>query len=315
MAIVPPAASTRTGRVVAGRGRGHGGMIAHPSTLATDAIRDHRRGRDARAGLGGRRSSRRARSGRVLTRRVGHHRRGSRRRTSLRDARPDVVVNCAAWTDVDGAEQRRGRGARGERRRRRQRRARRRGVRRMDDPRLQRLRVRRDQALAVRRVRSGRAAVVVRPLEAGRRARGGARGARAAHTIVRSSWLFGAGGPCFPATILRLAARARRAEGGRGSGRVPDLHRAPGRRRWCRSLGSGRSGSCTSPAGGAARGTSSRVKSWPRAGVSCEVRPCSTAEMPRPATRPAYSVLRSERGDDVPSLPDWREGLARVHDL
>jgi dTDP-4-dehydrorhamnose reductase len=43
-------------------------------------------------------------------------------------------------------------------------------------------------------------------------------------------------------------------------------------------------------------------------GASCEVRTCTTAEMPRPATRPAYSVLGSER--DAPVLPDWRRGLA-----
>jgi dTDP-4-dehydrorhamnose reductase len=32
--------------------------------------------------------------------------------------------------------------------------------------------------------------------------------------------------------------------------------------------------------------------------------------MPRPATRPAYSVLRSRRGDDAPALADWRQGLS-----
>jgi dTDP-4-dehydrorhamnose reductase len=45
-------------------------------------------------------------------------------------------------------------------------------------------------------------------------------------------------------------------------------------------------------------------------GLRSEVTPCTTADMPRPATRPAYSVLGSERRDEVPSLPDWREGLA-----
>ncbi len=47
-----------------------------------------------------------------------------------------------------------------------------------------------------------------------------------------------------------------------------------------------------------------------RSGLRCEVRPCTTADMPRPATRPAYSVLGSERGDDAPALPHWRQGLA-----
>jgi dTDP-4-dehydrorhamnose reductase len=44
------------------------------------------------------------------------------------------------------------------------------------------------------------------------------------------------------------------------------------------------------------------------AGLSCRVRPISTEELGRPAPRPAYSVLRSER-DDAPALPHWREGL------
>jgi dTDP-4-dehydrorhamnose reductase len=43
------------------------------------------------------------------------------------------------------------------------------------------------------------------------------------------------------------------------------------------------------------------------AGLNCRVRRITTAELGRPAPRPANSVLRSERG--APELPHWREGL------
>ena len=39
--------------------------------------------------------------------------------------------------------------------------------------------------------------------------------------------------------------------------------------------------------------------------------PCTTEEFPRPAPRPAYSVLGSERTDPI-RLPDWREGLREL---
>ncbi len=43
-------------------------------------------------------------------------------------------------------------------------------------------------------------------------------------------------------------------------------------------------------------------------GLDCRVRRIGTAELGRPAQRPAYSVLRSERAD-APELPHWRDGL------
>ena len=44
------------------------------------------------------------------------------------------------------------------------------------------------------------------------------------------------------------------------------------------------------------------------AALACRVRRVSTAELGRPAPRPAYSVLKSERVG-APTLPHWREGL------
>ena len=43
------------------------------------------------------------------------------------------------------------------------------------------------------------------------------------------------------------------------------------------------------------------------AGMACRVRRMTTEELARPAPRPAYSVLRSEKG--APTLPHWRDGL------
>jgi dTDP-4-dehydrorhamnose reductase len=46
-----------------------------------------------------------------------------------------------------------------------------------------------------------------------------------------------------------------------------------------------------------------------QAGLEVRTLPCTSAEFPRPAPRPAYSVLGSERPDAI-RLPDWRQGLA-----
>jgi dTDP-4-dehydrorhamnose reductase len=46
-----------------------------------------------------------------------------------------------------------------------------------------------------------------------------------------------------------------------------------------------------------------------QAELSCRVEPASSADVDRPAPRPAWSALASERDGVVP-MPDWRDGLA-----
>jgi dTDP-4-dehydrorhamnose reductase len=227
-------------------------------------------------------------------------------RAAVAAAEPDVVVNCAAWTDVDGAEDSHeaaeavnGEGAR-------------------------------NVALAAREAGAWTLHISsdyvfdgtkrepyvesdpTRPLSAyGRSKLAGedavAGAAPTGHTIVRSSWLFGAHGRCFPATILRLARERSQLAVVDDQVGSPTFtgHLARALVELARTRPSGLvhvagQGSC----------------SWyelaqeivATAGLDCEVRPSTTAEQGRPAPRPAYSVLGSER-EDTPPLPSWRQGL------
>ena len=134
------------------------------------------------------------------------------------------------------------------------------------------------------------------------------RAAPDSHTVVRSAWLFGVGGECFPKTIRRLAGERDELTIVDDQVGSPDVHRPPrAGARPARRRTAAR-GSCTWPPATSAPGMQFAEAIVAASGLDCDVHPITTAEYPVPATRPAYSVLRSERG--APRLPSWREGLA-----
>jgi dTDP-4-dehydrorhamnose reductase len=226
---------------------------------------------------------------------------------ALADARPDAVINCAAWTGVDPAEEHE------------------------------------QQATAVNGAGAGHVAHAAMsvgawtihvssdyvfdgskrtpylesdptgPLSAyGRSKRAGelavASGAPQAHTIVRSSWLFGAGGPCFPKTMLRLAAERDELNV------VDDQIGCP---TFTGHLAPALVGLAESRPLGMLHVAAAEQCSWYEfavetimaGGLDCEVHPIDTSQYPLPAPRPPFSVLRSER--TAPELPGWRDGLRK----
>jgi dTDP-4-dehydrorhamnose reductase len=133
--------------------------------------------------------------------------------------------------------------------------------------------------------------------------------------VARSSWLFGATGTNFVRTMLALGREREEVsvvDDQRGSptyvGHLAEATRALVR------LPHGlyhvaADGDCT--------WADFAEAIFAEAGLSCRVRRITTAELGRPAPRPAYSVLRSEHAE-APRLPHWRDGLraclARIAD-
>jgi dTDP-4-dehydrorhamnose reductase len=126
------------------------------------------------------------------------------------------------------------------------------------------------------------------------------------HLVVRSSWLFGAGGRNFVDTMLTLARERDEllvVDDQLGSptftGHLAEalVALADGDERGILHVTGG--GSCSWYAFARAI--------FERAGAEAQLRPCTTDEFPRPARRPANSVLASERG--APALPAWQDGL------
>ena len=125
--------------------------------------------------------------------------------------------------------------------------------------------------------------------------------------IVRTSWLFGTAGRNFVETMLAL---------GQDQGDVVVVRDQVGCPTYTAHLAEGIVRLLAADSVGLHHMAGAGHCSWydfalaifERAGSACSVRPVTTDEFARPATRPEYSVLVTER-DDTIHLPAWQVGL------
>jgi len=220
--------------------------------------------------------------------------------------RPDVVVNCAAWTDVDGAEEAEeaafavnGAGAGNVA-----------AAAAEGDAAVVHISTDYvfDGAKGARYVESDQPA----PLSAyGRTKLAGEEAVAAAnkrHFVVRSAGLFGVGGNNFVETMLRLAAGQSEVLVVRDQIGSPTYtwHLAYGLVRLVDSL---EYGIHHMAAAGQCSWYEFAREIFEQAEVECKVLSVSTEEFGRPAARPPFSALTSQRQHAI-RLPSWQDGLA-----
>jgi dTDP-4-dehydrorhamnose reductase len=133
-------------------------------------------------------------------------------------------------------------------------------------------------------------------------------GAAEQNTVVRTAWLYGVDGSNFVETMLRLAGERDAVQV------VTDQVGSP---TWSGHLAPALVGLLERQVTGLVHLTGGGHVSWNgfaeeifrQAEVECRVEPTTSEQFVRPAPRPAWSALESER-DDVLPLPPWQDGLA-----
>jgi dTDP-4-dehydrorhamnose reductase len=128
--------------------------------------------------------------------------------------------------------------------------------------------------------------------------------------IVRTSWVFGTGGKCFPDTILKLAS---------DRDEIAVVNDQRGCPTYARDLAGTIVQLRQKDASGTVHATNGGNCTWfefaseivRRTGLSTKVLPATTDKFPRPAKRPKYSVLSNEslRARAI-SLKPWQDALA-----
>jgi len=133
------------------------------------------------------------------------------------------------------------------------------------------------------------------------------------HLIVRTAWLYDAWGHNFYTTMLKLGRQ------GDPLKVVDDQRGAPTS---CRALATqlqvaveaGWRGTIHATCSGETTWHGFAVEIFRLHGIPVNLASCSTADFPRPAPRPAYSVLSSEKRQALSGdvMPDWRDALAEM---